>query len=153
MTTSAEKRLDANDVFLNLLEANSFNALNGKKVAAELRSNRGLWDGMLYTRSDTGITLRDLPDGSYNADTIYLLTDIIRWRKLKTLAEKWNPDFMLIITNDDTWEADRYSDEYSSYALKKVSKKDAKLRGERSLSGFLGASGADERVVIQLWWD
>ncbi len=145
MTMVTQRKTNPNDTFLTLIEENGFNALEGEKVARELRANRGLWDAVLYTRGDPGIMIRDLADGTYNADTIYLLTDIIRWKALRDLAVKWAPDSVSVLTHDDAWRADRHEDDYK---LKKIPKK-----SRDSLSSFLGASDCKEKALITLWWD
>jgi hypothetical protein len=143
-------RADPSDVFLALIESNSFNLMDGKKISAELRANRHLWDAVLFNRpGDGGITLRDMPGGQYNADTVWILTDMVRQKSLFETAKAWEADNIIVMTPTDTWQADRY-DESSPYTLKPLKKP----RSEDTVKGVLAAYQKDEtRVVFRLWWD
>ena len=135
-------RGNPSEVFLTLIEENGFNNMDGKQIAKELRAERHLWEAVLFCRETlVGITLRDMPDGSYNADTIFLLTDMIRQTRLFELVKKWGADSIIVATPTDTWAAGRYDDDYT---LKSV-------QGE-SAASFL-CCAEDNHVVLRLWWD
>jgi hypothetical protein len=137
------------EVLLGLIERHSFNMMDGKKIAAQLRADRHLWDGVLFLRTDYGITLRDLPNGSYNADTVVLLTDEKRRAALYEIVKGWEPHSITVLTALVSFQADRYADEYAIYELKSIP-----AVGEDLLSRFLGSHKKDEeRAVIRLWWD
>jgi hypothetical protein len=67
---------------------------SGKKVADDLRKHMNLWDSFVFGRFDRGqlIELRDLPTGTLNADTLYILTTLDRKDELLALVEAWKPD-------------------------------------------------------------
>jgi hypothetical protein len=138
------------EVFLNLIEWNSFNRFDGKQITKALRADRHLWDAVLFYRTDVGITLRDMVDGRYNADSLVLLTSLARWDTLYEIVKQWSPDAIVVVTPTDSFNAGRYEDETDCYTLTKMAKPDR----EDTLSSFLGAHQKDEaRVVIRLWWD
>ena len=139
------------DFFLALIEDGSFNQMDGKVVTKALRADRGLWEAVLFARTDDlGITLRDMPGGSYNADTIYILTDQARQEDLQKIVYPWRPPSITILTSTNTWTAGRYDNEQGTYVLKQVESPDREDR----LANFLGShQHVDDRVVFKLWWD
>lgn len=77
---------------LELLRISGFNALDGERVVADLENNRDLWDGVLMTRSDPLLLVRDLGEGVWNADTLYLRSSGVNDRGLEALAQGWEAD-------------------------------------------------------------
>lgn len=95
---------------LALLANASFNALDGERVAADLLAHPDLWlaavidraayryDGVVgaLARSEAvdWIKLRDLPDGYWNVDTLFVLAadDPEKNRALDELAQGWGAD-------------------------------------------------------------
>lgn len=151
MKTNAPTRVDSNSVFLDLIRHNSFNSMNGEQIAHDLEINRGLWDSVLFCYLDSpGLTLRDMPSGRYNADTILLLTDQTRAEDLESLVRQWNCDSVTVLRADGAWVS--HYCENGHYELRPISPSacDHNLK----LSCFLGSSQPnDTRVVFQLWWD
>ncbi len=82
------------ELYLQLIERSGYNEFDGRRVARELREHRDLWDAALMTRDDTGLILRDLPEGSNNVAVLYLTTTQDRLRALRQLARKWKADEM-----------------------------------------------------------
>ena len=63
---------------LKLMELSSFNRFDGKKVVKDLIDNSDKWIGAIWGRFVymTMLPLRDIPEGYYNADTLYLSVPI-----------------------------------------------------------------------------
>lgn len=146
-------RVDPNEIFLQLIHDNSFNSMRGEVVASDLRENRALWDGVLFCRpdGDWGITLRDMPTGSYNADTIFLLTTKERAKQLFEVASKWSADCICVTDATGEWSANRWdSEDCESYELKLT-----ETSGDNCpVSRMLGShSTGENRVALRLWWD
>jgi len=137
------------EVFLQLIEENSFNSMDGKKIAFDLRRDRFLWEAVMFHRpGDGGTTLRDMADGSYNADTVTILTDMVREKTLYETLKQWEPDSITMLTPTAAWRSERDDD---GYRLLKVVRE---LDREDKLSSFLGSNQKNEtRVVFRLWWD
>lgn len=137
------------EVFLGLIERHSFNSMNGKQVAADLRAERRLWDAVIFYRTDVGITIRDMPDGSYNADTVSILTDTDRWELLYPFLKQWSADSITVLLPEQALVGERYSvDEVEPYILKTTHP------GARQLSDELCSHHENEnRVLIHVWWD
>ena len=58
---------------LELIERTNFNSFNGRKVADILKENRNMWRSVLMPLDL--ISLRDMSDGSWHADTIYIYAE------------------------------------------------------------------------------
>jgi hypothetical protein len=76
------------DIQLELLCRTKFNEMDGERVVASLLRHRELWLAVLLTREGTPnfdkpgflltsglITLRDLPQNIWNADTLFIVTE------------------------------------------------------------------------------
>ena len=111
------------DLWLELIKLSSFNFFDGERVVEDLKANRELWDSAIMLGNE-GILLRDLPKGIHNVDTLYILTDKRRVKKLLEVVEGW---------------------EYDNIYM---------LEGEEAMSflGFWSSEGTD-KVVVVLWWD
>lgn len=89
------------DIQLELVRRTTFNALDGERVSASLMAYRDLWQAVLLDRPGVPdfthpgrlltaglIKLRDLPDGVWNADTLFVLTPTREAAdRLKAVAE------------------------------------------------------------------
>lgn len=107
---------------LELIRHAGFNAFDGERVVADLLAHRELWQAALMKRDDL-VPLRDLPEGFWNVDTLYLLAQPGREDGLKALAEGWWSDAMIWLEGDDA---------------------------QRALGGT--GPGPQPRV-LKLWWD
>lgn len=114
---------DPNEIMLTLVENGSFNCFDGRRTVEDLREHRELWDSVIFARPGFGITLRDMPDKTWSADTLYLLTDKARALDLVELANGWQTDSLEI-------------------------KKDKEVS-----SFLGSGRGDEQRVVLVLWWD
>jgi hypothetical protein len=123
--------------FMLMLE-NCFNEFDPYRVVGDLLAHRGPWRGAIMDRAfpvseDAQparahlhadlIKLRDIGDGHWNVDTLFLLTDAGHADELCRLAEDWSADEIYVI------------DEPQAGAL----------LGRWSL-------GSDTRIVA-VWWD
>jgi hypothetical protein len=78
-------------------------------VVGDLRANRQLWTAATATRGVSTadgamfdlITLRDLPQGTWNADTLFLLPSGEDDDELERLAGTWNADSVRWITGEE----------------------------------------------------
>lgn len=81
----------------------SFKEFDGEKVVCSLIENRSLWRSVImdrpeYLRTDGSgsvlslMKLRDLSDGIWNVDTLFILPKAGKENALKILAETWNAD-------------------------------------------------------------
>lgn len=84
--------IDVQGIMLDLIEAASFNGFDGPAVRKALEWRRNYWEAVLMTRVGAGITLRDLADGQYNVDLMYILPAPGRERELEKLAQQWGAD-------------------------------------------------------------
>lgn len=104
----------AQRLHLDRLCMGSFNRLDGEKVADCLKTNKLLWDSLVFWRSGRYgvgelIELRDLPDGRINADELMIVTDKDRWPKLSELIDGWDSAEVGYNTGDDqTWGTPPY---------------------------------------------
>lgn len=112
------------DLVLELMRLASFNEYDGECVVRDLISHRELWKGAYMTRDDF-IQLRDLPDGHYNVDTLYITVVEGREEELELLAKSWRAD-------EVDWIGGQESQEMLGYGNR------SKLR---------------ECEILRIWWD
>src|SRR5437588_10796452 len=67
------------EIQLELIRRTCFNEMNGRRVFRALQDNRELWTAALLDRAGGWsmpdlIKLRDLPENTWNVDTLYVLT-------------------------------------------------------------------------------
>ncbi len=102
-----QTRLTIQDLQLELMRRASFNSFDGDHVADSLLDNRDLWRGAIFDRAAyftlgayndgrkcdpiDNIRLRDIGDGYWNADTLYL-TPAEDEGALEALARTWHAD-------------------------------------------------------------
>lgn len=113
------------DLWLSLIKEASFNDFNGKKVVADLKANVNLWKAVIMDR-DNLVKLRDLQDGYWNVDTLYITPQLGKEQKLYDLAKKWGADSQKWLGGDEA------CGELGSYS--------------RGLS-------KNQNQVLVLWWD
>lgn len=145
------KHPNIQDLMLDLIQQGSFNAFEGPRVHNDLAEHNELWLAASMYPSCPGLLIRDIPDGSFHCDTLYILTDKKRWKKLRPIINTWRADAITKIDRKGTKVADRYATEDDSYKFEK--------HGQQDVGSFLGSWPADkkgkddDRVVIRLWWD
>jgi hypothetical protein len=86
--------------FLTLIKETSINKFDGKKIYKDLIKYSNLWKGVVFGRffNYELIILRDLPEGIYNADTMFISIPTKNLPKFKKIIEKWDPTEINIIT-------------------------------------------------------
>ena len=66
-----EKRIsEAQEIQLDIIARTNFNFFNGKRIAEWLRENHKMWRAVLLPLNF--ISLRDMADGHWHADTLYI---------------------------------------------------------------------------------
>ncbi len=143
-----KKHPNMQDLMLDLIEQSSFNAFDGHQVHDDLREAFALWDAASLIPDSAGLFIRDLPDGSFHCDTLYILTTKDRWKRLRPIVENWRADSITKITSKGTKVANRWnSDDSETYSYKKYE--------SQNVGSFLGSfqGKEDDRVVLCLWWD
>lgn len=127
----AERRFSQHqELYLELISLTSHNNMDGERVAASLREHPDLWRAVVMTSSfGLGMTLRDLPGGFHNVDTLFVYTESgIQCAELVKLAyEEWSADHIEIQTRATEGEP---------------------LCGA-NVNACLGGDG----VVLAIWWD
>lgn len=120
---------------LELIRRQCFNAFNGPKIVASLLRHKNLWQAVLMDslghvsqdddHSNAGlIKLRDLPRNMWNVDRLFVLTDTLdQAQELERIA------------NDDEWDAD---------VVRVISEHDERMRA-------LGTSRPG--YIVSAWWD
>jgi hypothetical protein len=89
------------NLMLDLITKASFNDFDGKAVVDDLMNHQELWCSVMMTREGMcGITLRDLPDGDYNVDTLYILSSGKDDNHLLAVAEGWPSDEVSWLSDD-----------------------------------------------------
>ena len=116
----------AQEIALEIISMSPHNELDGMVVAQSLRSNRNLWKAVWMTSLDSLIILRDLSQGIFNHDTIFILP-----------AKGCEATLYKLVQT-------RHADEIDW------------MKGEEacSLLGlFSDALRKNDRQLLRLWWD
>lgn len=77
---------------MDLIRESSFNSFDGQQVAAALCDHQDLWRGVVLDRMDSLIKLRDIADGHWNVDTLFILPKYGKEDALEALARDWDAD-------------------------------------------------------------
>src|SRR5262249_45381634 len=102
--------------FMLMLEA-EFNAFDPYRVITDLLGQRSLWQGAVMDRGFLGsgggdgrkwarlssdlVKLRDISEGFWNVDTLFLLTEKRSVDPLRALAEGWDADEIHVLESED----------------------------------------------------
>jgi hypothetical protein len=121
---------------LNLIKETSFNNFDGKKIYKDLIKYSYLWKGVVFGRffNYELIILRDLPEGIYNADTIFISIPSKNLDKFKKIVEKWDPSTINIISLPPSQS-------------KKINKKE-----RFNLFKMWGDTDTGDLAIIKLFW-
>jgi len=113
----------AQQVQLDIIERTSFNSFDGQKISRLLKENRDLWRAVLMPLDL--ISLRDMPDGSWHADTLYIYADDGCQFKLEELVR-------------EQFDAD-----------------EIQWIGSSEAEDILGTTELEDRspVILLVWWD
>ena len=91
------------ELHFELIREASFNQFDGPRVADALEQHPHLWQAVVMWREDSGdlICLRDLPDGEWNVDTLYILSSGEDDAALESLALVWEADEVSWLPDDE----------------------------------------------------
>jgi hypothetical protein len=118
-----EKKIsEAQDVQLDIIAKTNFNFFNGRKIAQWLRENHKTWRAVLLPLDP--LSLRDMADGHWHADTLYIYPE-----------DGWQ--FKLEEIMKEQFGAD-----------------ETRWIGGESAADLLGDSEVDgSHVILEAWWD
>jgi len=121
--TSERTISEAQQIQLDIIAKTNFNFFNGKKIAEWLRKNRKMWKAVLLPLNF--ISLRDMSDGHWHADTLYIYPeDGWGFELEEVLKEQFGAD-------ETSWI------------------------GGKAASDMLGTPEVDNKsyVILETWWD
>src|SRR6266540_3053036 len=89
---SPEKKIsEAQQIQLDIIAKTNFNFFNGRKIAEWLEENHKMWHAVLLPLDF--ISLRDMADGHWHADTLYIYPeDGYQFKLEEVLREQFNAD-------------------------------------------------------------
>lgn len=97
---SVKKISEAQQIQLDIIEKTNFNFFNGRKIAQILKENHRMWRAVLLPLNL--ISLRDMEDGYWHADTLYIYPEDGYQSQLEELVkEQLNADEVHWIGGDD----------------------------------------------------
>ena len=118
-----KKISEAQQIQLDIITKTNFNLFNGRKLAAWLKENHKMWHAVLLPLDL--ISLRDMADGHWHADTLYIYPeDGYQFNLEEVLREQFGADEIRWI-------------------------------GGESAGDMLGTSEVDDKsyVILEAWWD
>ncbi len=120
---SVKKISDAQQIQLDIIAKTNFNLFNGRKLAAWLKENHKMWQAVLLPLNL--ISLRDMADGYWHADTLYIYPeDGYQFKLEEVLREQFAAD-------------------------------EVRWIGGESAGDMLGTTEVDDKsyVILEAWWD
>jgi hypothetical protein len=89
---NVEKKIsEAQNFQLEVIAKTNFNSFNGRKIAEWLRENHRMWRAVLLPLDF--ISLRDMDDGSWHADTLYIYPeDGYQFKLEEIMKEQFHAD-------------------------------------------------------------
>ena len=120
---AVKKISDAQQIQLDIIAKTNFNLFNGRKIAEWLNENHRMWRAVLLPLDF--ISLRDMADGHWHADTLYIFPE-----------NGWGFELEEIMR--EQFQADETS----------------WIGGEKA-GELLGTSEVDDKsyVILEAWWD
>ena len=120
---AVKKISDAQQMQLDIIAKTNFNFFNGRKIAEWLKENHRMWRAVLLPLDF--ISLRDMADGHWHADTLYIFPE-----------NGWGFELEEIMR--EQFQADETS----------------WIGGEKARE-LLGTSEVDDKlyVILEAWWD
>jgi hypothetical protein len=114
---------EVQQIQLDIIAKTNFNYFNGKEIAAWLKENHKMWRSVLLPLNF--ISLRDMADGHWHADTLYIYPE-----------DGWG--FKLEEIMKEQFHAD-----------------ETRWIGGESAVDMLGDSDVDDQshVILEAWWD
>ena len=120
---SVKRISEAQQIQLDIIAKTNFNFFNGRKLAEWLKENHKMWHAVLLPLNL--ISLRDMADGHWHADTLYIYPeDGFQFKLEEVLREQFSADEIRWI-------------------------------GGESAGDMLGTSEVDDKshVILEAWWD
>jgi hypothetical protein len=120
---SVKRISEAQQIQLDIIAKTNFNFFNGRKLAEWLKENHKMWHAVLLPLDL--ISLRDMADGHWHADTLYIYAeDGFQFKLEEVLREQFGADEIRWI-------------------------------GGESAGDMLGTSEVDDKayVILEAWWD
>ncbi|MCI0550796.1 MAG: hypothetical protein L0287_07570 [Anaerolineae bacterium] len=114
---------DAQQIQLDIIAKTNFNFFNGRKIAELLKENHKMWRSVLMPLDF--ISLRDMQDGRWHADTLYIYPeDSYQFQLEELVREQFNADEIQWIGGSDAED-------------------------------MLGTTELEDKsyVILQVWWD
>ncbi|HLO17677.1 MAG TPA: hypothetical protein VK206_22800 [Anaerolineales bacterium] len=88
---SSKKISEAQMIQLNVIEKTNFNFFDGRKIVGLLKENHKMWRAVLMPLDL--ISLRDMEDGTWHADTLYIYPeDGYQFQLEELVREQFNAD-------------------------------------------------------------
>ena len=120
---SVKRISEAQQIQLDIIAKTNFNFFNGRKLAEWLKENHKMWHAVLLPLNL--ISLRDMADGHWHADTLYIYPeDGFQFKLEEVLREQFGVDEIRWI-------------------------------GGENAGDMLGTSEVDDKshVILEAWWD
>ena len=114
---------EAQQIQLDIIAKTNFNLFNGRKIAKWLKENRQMWKAVLLPLDF--ISLRDMDEGHWHADTLYIYAeDGWQFKLEEVLREQFNAD-------------------------------EVRWIGGESAADLLGTTEVEDKsyVILEAWWD
>ncbi|HAN78051.1 MAG TPA: hypothetical protein DCQ31_09905 [Bacteroidales bacterium] len=99
------------ELVLELISLARNNRLNGKQIHKDLIKNQHLWISVYgFFGGLPVVTLRDMYDGYFHIDSIYIMCRNVHVTELETIIKHWNPHDINVTNTDfvarinDEWE-------------------------------------------------
>ena len=104
MPESAAKKIsEAQQIQLDIITKTNFNFFNGRKIAQILKENHKMWRAVLLPLNL--ISLRDMEDGHWHADTLYIYPEEgFQFQLEELVREQLNADEVHWIGGDDAMD-------------------------------------------------
>ena len=119
----AKKISEAQQIQLEIIARTNFNLFNGREIAAWLKQNHKMWKAVLLPLDF--ISLRDMHEGYWHADTLYIYPeDGWQFKLEEVMREQFNADEVRWIGGD-------------------------------SAADLLGTTEVEDQsyVILEAWWD
>ena len=120
---ASKKISEAQQMQLDIIAKTNFNLFNGRRIAEWLKENHKMWRAVLLPLDF--ISLRDMDDGHWHADTLYILPeDGWQFELEEVMREQFNAD-------EVSWI------------------------GGSSAADMLGTTEVEDKsyVILEAWWD
>ena len=118
-----KKISEAQQIQLDIIAKTNLNLFNGRRIAEWLRKNHKMWRAVLLPLDF--ISLRDMADGHWHADTLYVYPE-------------------------DGWQF-----KMEEITKEKFGADETQWIGGESAGDMLGTSEVDDKlyVILEAWWD